>query len=129
MESYWNDETKQVEFHEVGSTRHAGGSSCSNTPPIDDIDMLVEAIAWLGDFIFGQIRAAEHRDVLEPQKVERGDMVRLIRKCKHKGVTYETGTVGEVVGPVPMGSSTATVTTGPAARILEWASESVKKPA
>ena len=96
MESYWNDETKQVEFHEVGSTRHAGGSSCSNTPPINDIDMLVEAIAWLGDFIFGQIRAAEHRDVLEPQAVGRGDMVRLLRDVKHHKVLYPAGTVGEV---------------------------------
>src|SRR5206468_7478237 len=97
FESYWNEDNQTVEFHEIGSTRYANGASRSNYPAISDLGMLYKAVDWLAEHIFRVIRAEEHNDVLEPQKVERGDIVRLIRDCKHKGVPYPAGTRGEVV--------------------------------
>jgi hypothetical protein len=97
-ESWWNTETGQVEFHEVGATAYAGRNSTERAP-ISDPAELEKAIAWLADHIYHKIRAAEHRDVLTPEPVNcaHGREFRLLRNCRHKGQVLPAGTVGECI--------------------------------
>lgn len=94
--SVWDDQKREVRAIETGSTAYAGGSPEGDAPAISDPKVLMDALVWLQGHIYTAIREAEHRDVLEPQAAKRGDMVRLLRDCKHDGKVYRAGTVGEV---------------------------------
>lgn len=97
-EAWWNTETQQVEFHEVGATAYAGGDQTPRTP-INDPAELEKAIAWLAEKIFDRLKVAEHNDVLNPdvENLAHGREFRLLRSARNKGVKYEAGTVGEMV--------------------------------
>lgn len=90
----WNDETNAVESIETGSTAYYGG--CSAGEPVKDIDIVLKAVEWLKQYIYKAIRAAEYRDVLEPQAAPHGTELRLIRDVRHKGMIIPEGTWGDV---------------------------------
>jgi hypothetical protein len=94
--AYWNDETNQVEKTEYWATAYGGGMSLDSFTVPPTIEVVMSAVEWLKGHIYAQIRAAEHRDVLEPNSAkDREDMV-LLRDVKHKGVKYAAGTCGRV---------------------------------
>ena len=97
--SVFDDESNQIRAIMSGSTRFAGyapGHGPDLGQPISDLAILQRALQALKNFIFTAIRAAEYSDVLEPSKVERGTKLRLLRNCKHKGLTIPVGTAGVV---------------------------------
>ncbi|WP_130425422.1 hypothetical protein [Edaphobacter modestus] len=97
--SVFDDESNQIRGIMSGSTRFAGyapGHGPDLGHPISDLAILQRALQALKNFIFTAIRAAEYSDVLEPSKVERGTKLRLLRNCKHKGLTIPVGTAGVV---------------------------------
>ncbi|MGG6267167.1 hypothetical protein ACQ4M3_13440 [Leptolyngbya sp. AN03gr2] len=76
---YWNVETQQVKTEEIGSTAYASGSSRDATPyPSWTIAEVEQFRQHFEAFIFQSLRKAEHKDVLQPEKVEPGESVRLV---------------------------------------------------
>lgn len=96
--SVYDDQTRTIEGICTGSTRYAGARSADQSvyPPISDPVVLQGAIHALTVVIFDTIRAAEYRDVMEPNDAPKGAILRTIRNCKHRGSVIPAGTVGEV---------------------------------
>jgi hypothetical protein len=99
--AFYNDETGTVGREETWSTRYAR----SENPPIFESptrEVVEKACAWLSNEIFGQLRAAEHKDVLEPNVVI-GDRVKFLKsgtfkdKKANREVAFEAGEAGEVI--------------------------------
>jgi hypothetical protein len=97
---YFNSETNQIEQSEIGSTRYAGGINFGDITihkggcPADILELARQALAI---HIFNVIKAAELRDVLEPQNAKHGDMMRVLRDSR-KGAKnqFKAGDTGDV---------------------------------
>jgi hypothetical protein len=87
MMSAFNDETNKIETICVGSTRYAGGYDYRGAI-MPTVEIVEKARLVLAEYIFQSIRAAEHRDVLEPDDVAEGVRVSLIEA--HKNQTFKT---------------------------------------
>ena len=95
--SVWDDEAGAVRQIEVGSTRYAGGGAPVDARPVADPVVLDAALRWLAGAIFGQLRSAEDRDVLEPQDAPIGTILRTVRLVRPRNAApVPVGTVGEV---------------------------------
>ncbi len=93
-DAVWNDETNAVERVSTGATAWAGG--ITQIPAVKDVRIVLQALDWLANHIYGAIRDAEYRDVLEPQAAPHGTELELIRDVKHKGAVIKAGTWGDV---------------------------------
>lgn len=85
FDCYYDDETNKVVTVEVGTTRFAGGPF-QNRPkyePLTD-EVLEKARVILQERIYTAIRGAEHREVTEPNKVNKGERVRLLEDHRNK---------------------------------------------
>lgn len=93
----WDSEAQTVRKVEVGTTRCAAGCNVEGhgyelpTPEVAEA-----ARAWLEEAIYQTIRAAELRDVLEPNNAPLGSWLRLLRDYKHKVATIPADTRGYV---------------------------------
>ena len=97
--SVYDDETNTLRSVLSGSTRFAGyapGQGPDLGEPISDPQTLQKALRALAEHIHDLLSKAEHHDVYEPDHVERGATVRLLRTCKHKGTVGHEGAVGKV---------------------------------
>lgn len=94
---YWDSDLGEVAQVETGSTAYGGGGVSEGQFILPTRPVLIAAERWLARFIYGALRSAEDRNVLEPEDVTPyEDEVALLRKVKHKGQQYEKGTVGRV---------------------------------
>lgn len=93
--AYWDSDTQTVGKDYTWSTRFAstGDREQYEYPTLEVVEA---ACQWLADYIFATIRAAELRDVLEPQDCKRNDLVRLTQEHKSRK-TGQTLTVGTVI--------------------------------
>jgi hypothetical protein len=82
----WNTETQDCEVVQTGSTAYAGGVQVPQSVPWTD-EQLELARQWLAKKIFVVLRAAEDRDVLTPNKIDKGDRVQLLEKHKNQAFT------------------------------------------
>lgn len=87
MMSVYNDETNKVEAVCVGSTRYAGGIDHGGAL-MPTVEIVEKARLVLKEYIFQKLRAAEHRDVLEPDDVQDESRVTLLEA--HKNQVFKT---------------------------------------
>ncbi len=100
----WDVDTHELRSELTWTTRGACNKPFPRTVPMT-IENLEVARQYLENNIYDRIRAAEHRDVLEPDKIMAGQRVRLSRDHRNmaKTVTVETcprcGGTGKWVNP------------------------------
>lgn len=85
----WDSETKSAEKVLVGSTRFAGGFEYPDTEELTE-EVLEEARVWLENHIFDQLRAAEHRDIMEPDDAYAGLRIQLLEDHRAKPKSCES---------------------------------------
>jgi hypothetical protein len=100
--AYYDTATGKVESHYAWSTRwHSTGKPSAFKDPTPEVVEAARKV--LEAHIYEVIRAAEHRDVLEPKGAAKGDRLRTLvsgtfnDKKRGKKVTYEAGEAGEVI--------------------------------
>lgn len=81
----WDTEKQECTTVQTGSTAYYGGNKPDTVEWTDE--QLELARKWLAGKIFGVIRAAEDRDILTPNKVERNDRVQLLEAHKNQAFT------------------------------------------
>lgn len=92
----WNEATQAVERVEYGATAYGGGWDYRAETSYPTLAVVNKACAWLSEYIYRQIYAAEQRDVFEPEAVRNGEELILTRDARNKGVKIAAGTQGRV---------------------------------
>ena len=85
--AYFDPATGLIEREEIGSTRYAGKIQ-SATPhttnwTLETVDLFREAFQR---YIYATLRYAENKDVLKPQNVEKGDVVKTLEILKPRKI-------------------------------------------
>jgi len=94
--AFWNDEKNTVECEQFWATAYAGGRNLAEFTAPPTLDVCLQACEWLTERIYTQIRAAEHRNVFEPDEVARRAELVLTRDVKRRGGKLAAGTTGRV---------------------------------
>ena len=91
---YFDTDDGQLHKIELGSTRYAGGYNFGAEYAEPTLEIVELARVQLARLIFVALREAEHRDVMEPRNVSKGDVVRVstAHKSKIAGQTLDIGT-------------------------------------
>lgn len=103
----WDVEAGAAIRVSAGATAYGGGGCQETFAPWTDTE-LERARVWLAGKIFGQIKDAEYRDVMQPNKVKQGDSVTLLVahknavkvnmvKVKGEWKRFPAGTTGKVI--------------------------------
>ncbi len=92
--AYLDIENGKVSEHMMWTTSFAGRCSCdickSSHISSKNVEELEVARNWLEDAIYTMIREIEHRNVLAPDDIHRGDVVRLLKPHRNVRKTYDS---------------------------------------
>ena len=86
----WDTEKDCVRRIEIGSTRYAGGRGYDGIETDIPDDILDKSIDWLAETFFYYMRLSEDSRVLEPNEIEKGQRVRLLKDKRNKAKVADT---------------------------------------